>query len=81
MMLEHGGQNPCRWAAVVSFCYKVRCSAHSLNDWLKTAGFDGGRRAGVPSEVADKPNILGEQNNLELQQDIDVPRNASACFT
>ncbi len=52
MVLEHGGEYPSRWAAVVSVSQKIGCSAHTLNDWVKKAEVDGGRRAGVPSDVA-----------------------------
>ena len=67
MVLEHGGEYPSRWAAVVSVSQKIGCSAHTLNDWVKKAEVDGGRRAGVPSEVAEKLKAL-ERENRELRQ-------------
>ncbi len=54
MVLEHGGECPSRWAAVVSVSQKIGCSAHTLNEWVKKAEVDGGRRAGVLSDVAEK---------------------------
>ncbi len=79
MVLEHGGEYPSRWAAVVSVSQKIGCSAHTLNDWLKKAEVDGGRRGGVPSEVAEKLKAL-ERENRELRQANEILRKASAYF-
>jgi transposase-like protein len=51
---------------VVSASQKIGCSAHTLNDWVKKAEVDGSRRAGVPSEVAEKLKAL-ERENRELR--------------
>ena len=58
---------------------KIGCSAHTLNDWVKKAEVDGGRRAGVPSEVAEKLKAL-ERENRELRQANEILRKASAYF-
>ena len=79
MVLEHGGEYPSRWAAVVSDSQKNGCSAHTLNDWVKKAEVDGDRRAGVPSEVAEKLKAL-ERENRELRQANEILRKASAYF-
>ena len=79
MVLEHGGECPSRWAAVVSVSQKIGCSAHTLNEWAKKAEVDGGRRAGVPSDVAEKLKAL-EQENRELRQANKILRKASAYF-
>jgi transposase len=79
MVLEHGGEYPSRWAAVVSVSQKIGCSAHTLNDLVKKAEVDGGRRAGVPSEVAEKLKAL-ERENRELRQANEILRKASAYF-
>ncbi|WP_461383820.1 IS3 family transposase [Devosia indica] len=79
MVLEHGGEYPSRWAAVVSVSQKIGCSAHTLNEWVKKAEVDGGRRAGVPSEVAEKLKAL-ERENRELRQANEILRKASAYF-
>lgn len=77
--MEHGGEYPSRWAAVVSVSQEIGCSAHTLNDWVKKAEVDGGRRAGVPSEVAEKLKAL-ERENRELRQANEILRKASAYF-
>ena len=79
MVLEHCGEYLSRWAAVVSVSQKIGCSAHTLNDWVKKAEVDGGRRAGVPSEVAEKLKAL-ERENRELRQANEILRKASAYF-
>ena len=79
MVLEHGGEYPSRWAAVVSVSQKIGCSAHTLHNWLKKAEVDGGSRAGVPSEVTEKLKAL-ERENRELRQANEILRKASAYF-
>ena len=79
MVLEHGGEYPSCWAAVVSVFQKIGCSAHTLNEWVKKGEVDGGRRAGVPSDVAEKLKAL-ERENRELRQANEILRKASAYF-
>ena len=79
MVLEHGGEYPSRWAAVVSVSQKIGCSAHTLHEWVKKAEVDGGDRAGVPSQVAEKLKAL-ERENRELRQANEILRKASAYF-
>jgi transposase-like protein len=79
MVLDHGGQHPSRWAAVVSVASKIGCSAHTLNEWVKKAEVDSGRRAGVPTDLSDKLKAL-ERENRELRQANEILRKASAYF-
>ncbi len=79
MVLEHAGDYPTRWAAVVSIAAKIGCAAQTLHDWTKKAEVDGGKRAGVPSEVAEKLRAL-ERENRELRQANEILRKASAYF-
>ena len=78
-MLDHTGEHPSRWAAVVSIAEKIGCSAQTLNEWVKKAAVDGGKRAGVPTEVAEKLKAL-ERENRELRQANEILRKASAYF-
>ena len=79
MVLDHTREHPSRWAAVVSISEKIGCSAQTLNEWVKKAEIDGGKRAGVPIEVAEKLKAL-ERENRELRQANEILRKASAYF-
>ena len=79
MVLDHTREHPSRWATVVSIAEKIGCSAQTLNEWVKKAEIDGGKRAGVPIEVAEKLKAL-ERENRELRQANEILRKASAYF-
>ena len=79
LVLEHEGDHPSRWAAIVSIAEKIGCTAQTLNEWVKRAEVDGGKRAGVPSDVAEKLKAL-ERENRELRQANEILRKASAYF-
>ena len=70
---------PSRWAAALSISAKIGCSAHTLLDWVKRAEVDSGKRAGVPSDMAEKLKAL-ERENRELRQANEILRKASAYF-
>ena len=65
MVTEHEAEHPSRWAAVSSIAAKIGCSAHTLHEWVKKAEVDSGKRAGLPSDVAEKMKAL-ERENREL---------------
>ncbi|SOE01868.1 Transposase [Caenispirillum bisanense] len=79
MVLDHQGQHESRWAAIVSISAKIGCAAQTLNEWVKKAEVDGGQRAGVPTEMAEKLKAL-ERENRELRQANEILRKASAYF-
>jgi transposase len=79
MVFDHERDYPSRWAAVVSIAEKVGCSAHTLHEWVKKAEIDSGKRAGVPTDVAEKVKAL-ERENRELRQANEILRKASAYF-
>ena len=81
IQLHHspGHDHPSRWAAVSSIAAKIGCSAHTLNEWVKKAEVDSGKRAGLPSDVAQKMKAL-ERENRELRQANEILRKASAYF-
>ena len=58
LVLEHEGEHPSRWTAMVSIAGKIGCSAHTLNEWVKKAEIETGKRAGVPAETADRLKAL-----------------------
>ena len=79
MVLEHERDYPSRWAAVVSIAEKIGCVPQTLHEWVKKAEVDAGKRAGVPTEVAEKLKAL-ERENRELRQANEILRKASAYF-
>ena len=79
MVLDHEAEHPSRWAAISSVAAKIGCSAHSLNEWIKKSEVDTGKRAGIPSDVAEKMKAL-ERENKELRQANEILRKASAYF-
>ena len=79
LVFDGEGQHGSRWQAIVSIAAKIGCSAHTLNEWVKKAEVDIGKRAGTPTEMADRMRAL-ERENRELCQANEILRKASACF-
>jgi transposase len=79
MVLEHEREHTSRWAAVCSIAAKIGCTAQTLHEWVKKADVDSGRRAGVPTETAERLKAL-ERENRELRQANEILRKASAYF-
>ena len=79
MVLDHEGEHPSRWAAIVSISEKIGCVPQTLHEWVKKAEVDNGKRAGVPTDVAGKLKAL-ERENRELRQANEILRKASAYF-
>ena len=67
MVVDHERDHASRWAAVVSIAQKIGCVPQTLHEWVKKAEVDSGKRAGVPSDVAERVKAL-ERENRELRQ-------------
>jgi transposase len=79
LVLDHEREHPSRWAAIESVAAKIGCSAQTLNEWLKKAEVESGKRPGVPGEMAERLKAL-ERENRELRQANEILRKASAYF-
>jgi transposase len=71
MVLDHDGEHASRWAAVVSIAAKIGCTPQTLNEWVKKAEVDSGRKPGLKAL---------ERENRELRQANEILRKASAYF-
>ena len=79
LVFDGEGQHGSRWQAIVSIAAKIGCSGLTLNEWVKKAEVDSGKRAGVSSEMAERVKAL-ERENRELRQANEILRKASAYF-
>ena len=79
LVFDNEGQHASRWQAVMSISAKIGCTPQTLNDWVKKAKVDSGKRAGVSSEMAERMKAL-ERENRELRQANEILRKASAYF-
>jgi transposase len=79
LVLDHEHEHSSRWAAIMSVAGKIGCTAQTLNEWLKKTEIDGGKRAGLSTDIAEKLKTL-ERENRELRQANEILRKASAYF-
>lgn len=79
LVVDHEHEHPSRWAAIMSISSKIGCTGQTLNEWVKKAEVDVGKRAGVPTDMAAKLKAL-ERENRELRQANEILRKASAYF-
>jgi transposase len=79
MVLDNEGQHGSRWQAVMSISAKIGCAPQTLNEWVKRAEVDSGKRAGIPADMAEKMKAL-EREVRELKQANEILRKASAYF-
>lgn len=79
LVFDHERDHPSRWAAISSIAAKIGCTPQTLNEWVKRAEIDTGKRAGVPADTAERLKAL-ERENRELRQANEILRKASAYF-
>ena len=64
---------------MVSIATKIGCTPQTLNEWVKKAEVDSGRKPGLTTDMAAKMKAL-ERENRELRQANEILRKASAYF-
>ena len=79
LVLDHEADQSSRWTACQSIAAKIGCSAHTLLDWMKKTEIDARKRAGLPTDTAEKMKAL-DRENRELRQANEILRKASAYF-
>ena len=52
LVLDNEGQHGSRWQAVMSISAKIGYAPQILNEWIKKAEVDSGKRAGIPTDMA-----------------------------
>jgi transposase-like protein len=77
MVLDHEAQHPSRWPTILSIAAKIGCTGQTLNEWVKQAERNTGRRPGPTTEMAARLKAL-ERENRELRQANEILRKASA---
>ena len=79
MVLDHEAEHTSRWQALLTIAAKIGCTGQTLNEWLKQAERDSGRKPGLPTDMAARLKAL-ERENRELRQANEILRKASAYF-
>ena len=79
MVLDHEAEHTSRWQAFLSIAAKIGCTGQTLNEWLKQAERDSGRKPGLTTDMAARLKAL-ERENRELRQANEILRKASAYF-
>ncbi len=79
MALDHEAEHPSRWATIMSIAGNIGCTAQTLNEWVKKAEVDSGRKPGLTTDMAAKLKAP-ERENRELRPANGILRKASAYF-
>jgi transposase len=79
LVMEHRGEYESEWAAMTSIAQKCGMTAETLRKWVRQVEVDGGRRAGVSSEEAQRIKEL-EREVKELRRANEILKAASAFF-
>ena len=93
LVLDNQGQDEFRWSAIRSISTRIGCAPQTLNGWIKRPEVDSGKRAGSPSEMAEKLKAVeravralrqGEEDQVKVRGTFTptnaVLRQASAYF-
>lgn len=66
LVLDIEAQYASRWQTVMPIATKIGCTPQTLNEWVKKAEVNSGKRPGVSSEMAVRMKAL-ERENRELR--------------
>jgi transposase len=79
-VLDNEHEHASRWATIESISGKIGCVPQTLLEWVKKSEINTGKRAGVPTEIAERMKAL-EREVRELRQANEILRKASAYFS
>ena len=79
LVLESQSDYGSQWEAIVSVAGKVGGSGESLRRWVRQAGVDAGRRAGMSSADAEALRELRRENR-ELRRANEILKAAATFF-
>src|SRR4029453_12002774 len=79
MVLEHQGEYPSQWRAIVSIAEKLDVHRETLRVWVRRAEIDDGRRPGLTTDERARMRDL-ERENKELRRANEILKRASAFF-
>ncbi|MCA3448184.1 MAG: hypothetical protein INF93_15975 [Rhodobacter sp.] len=57
LVLDTGGQHGSRWQAILSVAAKIGCTPQALNEGVRKAEGDSGKRAGISGEMAGRASM------------------------
>lgn len=73
LVLDNEGQHGSRWPATISISAKIGCSGHTLNEWVKKAAVESGKRPGVSSRLVNHRTALaGQMRGLLLDRGVTI---------
>ncbi len=79
MVQEQRGEYPSLWTAIESIAPKLGCVPQTLNEWIKRAEVDAGKREGITTAEAQRVKEL-EREVKELRRANEILKLASAFF-
>lgn len=73
IVLDHEAKHPSRWAAIMSISSKIGCTAQTLNEWVKKAEVDSGRKPGLTTDMAGNSPLKRTAEPCVEQEDSCYP--------
>jgi transposase len=79
LVMEHRGEYPSEWAAIISIAEKFGMGSETLRKYVRRADVDDGVRPGITCTEAERIKEL-ERENRELRRANEILKAASAFF-
>lgn len=79
MVVDHRGEYPSQWAAIISVASKLCMTPETLRHWVRQAKIDTAEREAMTTEAKERLRQL-ERENAELKRANEILRAASLFF-